>query len=124
MPTTDLISPYVVSCAGGLVLNKDVFSMQPGEALQLQNFEPDIEGGYRRINGTVKYNNNIVPLVASSDERVVISAVFNGQIYAGRGGSIYRATDSSSWTSVTTGLVTPTINYNFRTINFSGTGMT
>ena len=121
MPTTDLISPYVVSCAGGLVLNKDVFSMQPGEALQLQNFEPDIEGGYRRINGTVKYNSNVVPLVASSDERVVMSAVFNGQIYAGRGGSIHRATDSSAWTSVTTGLVTPTINYNFRTINFSGT---
>ena len=33
MPTTDLISPFVVSCAGGLTLNKDVFSMQPGEAL-------------------------------------------------------------------------------------------
>ena len=46
MPTTDLISPFVVSCAGGLTLNKDVFSMQPGEALILQNFEPDIKGGY------------------------------------------------------------------------------
>ena len=44
MPTTDLISPFVVSCAGGLTLNKDVFSMQPGEALILQNFEPDIKG--------------------------------------------------------------------------------
>ena len=39
MPATDLISPFVVSCAGGLTLNKDVFSMQPGEALILQNFE-------------------------------------------------------------------------------------
>ena len=37
MPTTDLISPFVVSCAGGLTLNKDVFSMRPGEALLLQN---------------------------------------------------------------------------------------
>ena len=55
MPTTDLISPFVVSCAGGLTLNKDVFSMSPGEALILQNFEPDIEGGYRRINGYSKY---------------------------------------------------------------------
>jgi len=121
MPTTDLISPYVVSCAGGLTLNKDVFSMQPGEALQLQNFEPDIEGGYRRINGSIKYNSNIVPQVASSNERVVMSAIFNGQIYAGRGGSIYRATDSGSWTSVTTGLTTPTVNYNFKKINFNGT---
>ena len=47
MPTTDLISPFVVSCAGGLTLNKDVFSMAPGEALILQNFEPDIKGGYK-----------------------------------------------------------------------------
>ena len=43
MPATDLISPFVVSCAGGLTLNKDVFSMAPGEALILQNFEPDIK---------------------------------------------------------------------------------
>jgi hypothetical protein len=121
MPTTDLISPFVVSCAGGLTLNKDVFSMQPGEALQLQNFEPDIEGGYRRINGSVKYNTNIVPQVASADERVVMSAIFNGQVYAARGGSIHRAIDSGSWTSVHTGLATPTINYNFRTLNFNGT---
>ncbi len=35
MPTTDLISPFVVSCAGGLTLNKDVFSMQPGEILRV-----------------------------------------------------------------------------------------
>jgi hypothetical protein len=121
MPTTDLISPFVVSCAGGLTLNKDVFSMAPGEALQLQNFEPDIEGGYRRINGSAKYNDNIVPQVSSSDEKVVMSAIFNNQVYAGRGGSIYRAGAASTWTSVTTGLSTPTVNYNFRTINFNGT---
>ena len=39
MPNTSQISPTVVSCYGGLVLNKDVFSMKPGEALKLQNFE-------------------------------------------------------------------------------------
>lgn len=121
MPTTDLISPFVVSCAGGLVLNKDVFSMQPGEALQLQNFEPDIAGGYRRINGTTKFNSNIVPQVVTSTERVVMSAIFNGQIYAARGGSIHRAGTTGSWTSVTTGLTTPTRNYTHRILNFDGT---
>lgn len=121
MPTTDLISPYVVSCAGGLTLNKDVFSMAPGEALQLQNFEPDIQGGYRRINGNVKYNSNIVPQVALSSEKVVMTAIFNNQVYAARGGSIRRAGSSGSWSSVTTGLITPTVNYNFRIINFDGT---
>ena len=121
MPTTDLISPFVVSCAGGLTLNKDVFSMQPGEALQLQNFEPDIEGGYRRVQGNTKYNTNIVPQVVSVDEKVVMSAIFNGQVYAGRGGSIQRGASTGSWTSVTTGLTTPTVNYNFRIVNFNGT---
>ena len=42
MPSTDTsqISPYTASCGGGLILNKDVYNMQPGEALQLTNFEP------------------------------------------------------------------------------------
>ena len=66
MPDTSIISPFNASCAGGLVLNKDVYSMSPGEALQLTNFEPDITGGYRRINGTTKFNTNIVPQVSSS----------------------------------------------------------
>ena len=37
--------------------------MEPGEALELRNFEPDIEGGYRRINGFSKYVSAIVPLL-------------------------------------------------------------
>ena len=45
MPNTAQITPTVVSCFGGLILNKYVFSMRPGEALSLQNFEPDIAGG-------------------------------------------------------------------------------
>ena len=48
MPDTSYMKPFTAACAGGLVLNKDVFTMQPGEALQLSNFEPDIAGGYRK----------------------------------------------------------------------------
>ena len=66
MPNTSQISPTVVSCFGGLVLNRDVFSMKPGEALALQNFEPDIAGGYKKLTGTAKYNSNIVTEVSSS----------------------------------------------------------
>ena len=51
MPNTSQIQPTVVSCYGGLVLNRDVFTMRPGEALQLTNFEPDIEGGYKKVYG-------------------------------------------------------------------------
>ena len=70
MPNTSQISPTVVSCYGGLVLNRDVFTMRPGEALQLTNFEPDIEGGYKKILGTTAYNSNIVPPPVSKSSSV------------------------------------------------------
>ena len=122
MPTTDLISPFVVSCAGGLTLNKDVFSMQPGEALILQNFEPDIKGGYRRVDGTVLYNSTQIPQGSSNTSLVVdCSIIFNGQIIVARGGDIHRGTTSGSWTSLTTGLGTSTRRYDFEKYNFDGT---
>ena len=96
---TSQISPYTASCGGGLILNKDVYNMQPGEALQLSNFEPSVKGGYRRLNGTTKYNSTIVPQVAASSERILLSAIFNDVIIAGRGGTVYSGTTSGSWTS-------------------------
>ena len=114
--------PSVVSLGGGLILNKDVFSMSPGEALQLQNFEPDIEGGYKKILGTTKFNSNICPQVSASTERVVFTAIFNDVVLAGRGGSIHRASlGDGSWTSTITSLGTPTQNYEHRLFNFDGT---
>jgi len=121
MPDTSQLNPAVVSLGGGLTLNKDVFSMSPGEALELRNFEPDIEGGYKRLLGTEKFNSNIVPQVSASSERVVMSAIFNDVILGARGGSIHRGTTSGSWTSTITGLGTPIRNYEFRKFNFDGT---
>ena len=122
MPTTDLISPFVVSCAGGLTLNKDVFSMQPGEALILQNFEPDIKGGYRRVSGTARYNTTIVPQGSSNTSLSSrLFYIFNDQIIVARGGDIHRGTTSGSFTSLTTGLGTSTRAYDFEKFNFDGT---
>ena len=42
MPDTSQTSPAAFNLEGGLVLNRSTFMMQPGEALQLENFEPDI----------------------------------------------------------------------------------
>jgi len=119
MPDTSQISPFTASCAGGLVLNKDVFTMHPGEALQLSNFEPSIEGGYRRMNGTTKYNSTIVPQVSASSERILLSAIFNDVIIAGRGGTVYNGTTSGSWTSRATSKGT-TYTYDFDKFNFDG----
>ena len=77
MPNTSQLQPTVVSCYGGLVLNRDVFTMRPGEALQLTNFEPDIEGGYKKMLGTTAYNSAIVPQVSASTEIVDMVAIFN-----------------------------------------------
>ena len=120
MPYTGLQKPMVVSCAGGLTLNKDVFAMHPGEALQLSNFEPSVEGGYRRLNGTTKYNSTIVPEVSVSSERVLMSAIFNDIIIAGRGGTVYSGTTSGSWTSRATSKGT-TYTYEFDKFNYDGT---
>ena len=120
MPDTSQITPYTASCGGGLVLNKDVYNMQPGEALQLTNFEPSVKGGYRRLNGTTKYNSTIVPQVATSTERVLLAAIFNDVIIVGRGGTVYSGTTSGSWTSRGTSKGS-TYTYDFDKFNYDGT---
>ena len=120
MPDTSAISPFKASCSGGLTLNKDVFAMHPGEALQLSNFEPDITGGYRRLNGTTKFNSTIVPQVAEATERIMFCAIFNDIVVAGRGGTVYTGTTSGSWTSRATSKGT-TYTYDFDKFNYAGT---
>ncbi len=49
--------PYTVACEGGLVTASNQIDLlrTPGTAIELQNFEISVEGGYRRINGFKKY---------------------------------------------------------------------
>ena len=109
------------NCEGGLILNKSTFMMQPGEALELENFEPDIEGGYRRINGFSKYVTAVVPQTASASEKVLMVATFGSKVLAARGTSIYSADPGgSSWTSIDSGR-TGALKYRFERFNFDGT---
>ena len=91
MPDTSTLQPAAFNCEGGLVLNRSTFLMQPGEALVLENFEPDVEGGYRRINGFRKYVNQIVPQTSSSTEKVLMVARFADRVVAARGEKIFTA---------------------------------
>ena len=62
MPSTR--QTYPVEFKGGLVTNMSPLQQginAPGSARVLKNFEPSIEGGYRRIEGYTKYNNSIIP---------------------------------------------------------------
>jgi len=62
MPSTR--QTYPVEFKGGLVTNMSPLQQginAPGSARVLKNFEPSIEGGYRRIQGYTKYNSSIIP---------------------------------------------------------------
>ena len=113
--------PSAFNCEGGLVLNKSTFLMQPGEALELRNFEPDIEGGYRRINGFAKYVSVVVPYTSSASEKVLMVASFGSYVLAARGTGIYSATPGgASWTTRDSGR-TSAGKYRFERFNFDGT---
>ena len=50
----DAVSVFKSICRGGLNTGSDVLSLgeeTPGAARQLINYEPNLEGGYRRISG-------------------------------------------------------------------------
>jgi hypothetical protein len=120
MPDSSQVQPVNFPLQGGLVLNKSTFAMQPGEALELQNFEPDIQGGYRRINGFTKLVDNIVPQTSASTEAVLLSIKFNDKIVAARGEKIFTATaGNNSWTAIDTGR-TSAGTYDFEVYNFDG----
>ena len=91
MPDSSQTQPVAFNCEGGLVLNRSTFQMEPGQALVLENFEPDTEGGYRRINGYRKYINVIVPQTSSANESIIGLANFANVVIACRGEKIYRA---------------------------------
>ena len=104
MPDLSQAQPSAFNCQGGLVLNRSTFMMQPGEALELENFEPDIEGGYRRINGFSKYEDAVVPHTSDTSEKILMVATFGDLVVAARGEKIFTASPAgSSWTERDTG---------------------
>ena len=77
MPELSQTGAFPFVCEGGLVLNQSTFIMKPGQALELLNFEPDIEGGYRRITGFSKYVTAVVPQTSASSEEVLMVATLD-----------------------------------------------
>ena len=120
MPELSQTGAFPFVCEGGLVLNQSTFIMKPGQALELLNFEPDIEGGYRRITGFSKYVTAVVPQTSSSSEEVLMVATFGSSVVAARGEKIFSATPGgSSWTERDTGR-TSAGKYTFQRFNFDG----
>ena len=108
----EYISPYVVTTSGGLVLDRDVYTMPVGAASILQNFEPSVKGGYRRIDGTTKYSATQV----NGSNKVSGVAVFNNGVVAISGTAVKFST-GSTWSSVATQSSTP-VRPRFEKYNF------
>ena len=120
MPELSQTGAFPFVCEGGLVLNQSTFIMKPGQALELLNFEPDIEGGYRRITGFSKYVTAVVPQTSSSSEEVLMVATFGSSVVAARGEKIFSATPGgSSWTERDTGRSSAG-KYTCQRFNFDG----
>ena len=101
MPDQSQIQPFSFNCEGGLVLNKSTFIMEPGQALELTNFEPDVEGGYRRINGYNPYIIQQLPVTALSSEATLMSALFHDYVVAARGEKIYSSASTTLTLKIT-----------------------
>jgi len=119
MPDLELqgVSPLSFNCEGGLVLNRSTFIMQPGQALELENFEPDVGGGYKRMLGFRPFVNQIVPETNTSGEAVLLSTQFNNFVLAARGEKIF----SSASSELSQGIASTTAMTGAGTLNVDST---
>ena len=119
MPDLELqgVSPLSFNCEGGLVLNRSTFIMQPGQALELENFEPDVGGGYKRLLGFRPLVNQIVPETNVSSEAVLLSTKFSNFVLAARGEKIF----SSASTELSIKIVSTTAMTGSGTITVDST---
>lgn len=106
---------YPIELRGGLVSNISPLQLgmqQPGSARTLVNFEPSVEGGYRRIEGFTKYDTATVPLH---------SAVVQGT--ASSGTTLYMADLMESPAAVDTLTIAGvTGTYTIQSVTYSITG--
>lgn len=73
----DNIRSFIAACQGGLINNLDPLtqaSSLPGSALRMINYEPALEGGYRRISG---YENTFGTVPGETDTPVLGVAVYS-----------------------------------------------
>lgn len=92
---------FGVSCQGGLNTNLNEFQMleQPGFATELENFEVDPDGGYRRINGyTLLGEDNAVRPNSAND--ILGLFVYADGVIACSGTNIYFTLDGESWLQI------------------------
>ena len=109
---------FPVELQGGLISNLSDIKhgiQQPGSARKLINFEPSIEGGYRRINGFTKFD----PTEVTGSGQVWGVGILDNAVIAARNGNIYEST-GGGWNSIASGR-THTTKHRFHAFNLDGT---
>ena len=90
--------PFGISCKGGLNTNLNQLELlgQPGFATELQNFEVDPDGGYRRINGYTDFGDSR----PNGNTSLLGLAVYADGLIACSGTNIYFTNDGSTWLQI------------------------
>lgn len=93
--------PFGVSCRGGLNTNLNQFEMlaQPGLAIELENFEVDSDGGYRRINGFTAYGGSSATR-PNGTEAILGLFVYADGLVATAGTNVYFTLDGVTWLQI------------------------
>jgi len=115
----DRIETKPIDLAGGLITSMGALEQAinaPGSAVRMVNFEPTLEGGYRRIRGFAKYSAEEVP----GDGPILGVAVFGNGVLACRGADVYYGL-GTTWTKINGDTAHTNADiYRFARYNFSG----
>lgn len=96
---------YPVELTGGLITNLSPVQQginAIGTATFLRNFEPSIEGGYRRIQGYSKFDTNLIAGTNTGSSPDIIRGIvrYAGFVIAARTTHLYRSA-GNGWTQIT-----------------------
>jgi len=93
--------PYALACEGGLDKSSSSFELlrRPGAATLLENFEVDIAGGYRRINGYSIFGDDSAAN-PSTDNDILGLHVYADGVIACTSTNIYFSQDGESWLQI------------------------
>ena len=93
--------PFALACEGGLDRSSSPFELlrSPGSATILQNFEVDIAGGYRRINGFAAFGGASATNPATDNDILGLHVYADGLLVCAST-NVYFTLDGISWLQV------------------------
>ena len=93
--------PYALACEGGLDKSSSSFELlrRPGAATRLRNFEVEVAGGYRRINGFSAFGGSSAAN-PSTDNDILGLHVYADGVIACSSTNVYFTLDGITWLQI------------------------